>query len=669
MRKWLNNMAIKIKIALMVVIILIVTLGAIGVVINSSLMDMRGALMEDTRLQFTEMGRQIGLTMDAGIGSMDRISDPVFLQGVIDRNIALRGSEGEQLILEIRVHAPDTTSSNGYRAVAANSTDLIGQESDPEDIQAIKDDQLVAEPIEEDGQPILDVTVPLHADGKSVATAGIMLSMIHAFDQTNTMIAETSNRIALLTITVGLIVIVLSLFISLLISRSITLSLGLITHAAEGIARDDIQSLVVELGELSRGNLMHSIGSGSSTLAIESRDEIGQMARAFNIMIGRLHEAESTYGTTISNLRKMVGDVAESSRGVGAVSKQLANATEFSAQASTKISTTIQQISQGMSQQVDIEAKTAKSVENMQQVISNIAQGAKSQARTVEKSSMITGQISKAIQKMAENARLGAKNANDATEIAHLGAKTVDETVQGMEVIKNKVGLSAQKLQEMGQRSEQIGMIVETIDDIASQTNLLALNAAIEAARAGEQGKGFAIVADEVRKLAERSSLATKEIGGLIQGIQLSVKEAVAAMDSGIQEVEQRTHQAAQAGKALSQILQAVSMVDQQVKEITAATQEVDTAANELVTSMDAVSLSVKENASITETVSTFTNEVTAAIENNTSVSEETSSTIEEVSGLAEEVTAQMEEMTAAAQSLSEMAVGLQKLVGQFTLA
>jgi methyl-accepting chemotaxis protein len=203
-----------------------------------------------------------------------------------------------------------------------------------------------------------------------------------------------------------------------------------------------------------------------------------------------------------------------------------------------------------------------------------------------------------------------------------------------MESIKAKVGLSAQKVAEMGQRSEQIGAIVETIDDIASQTNLLALNAAIEAARAGEHGKGFAVVADEVRKLAEKSATATQEIAGLIKGIQYTVNEAVSAMDEGAAEVETGVARANESGQALADILDAAQQVSRQVEEIASAAQQMNASADELIGAMDSVSAVVEENTAATE-----------------------------------EMAAQVEEVTASAQSLNAMAQELQRFTAQFTLA
>lgn len=129
---------------------------------------------------------------------------------------------------------------------------------------------------------------------------------------------------------------------------------------------------------------------------------------------------------------------------------------------------------------------------------------------------------------------MAAEGAQRASQTASDGAVIVERTVSVMGQIAAKVQHSAKTVENLGARSDQIGAIIGTIEDIADQTNLLALNAAIEAARAGEQGRGFAVVADEVRALAERTTRATKEIGEMIKAIQKETKEAVVAMEQGV---------------------------------------------------------------------------------------------------------------------------------------
>ncbi|GFE62800.1 methyl-accepting chemotaxis protein [Geobacter sp. AOG2] len=175
---------------------------------------------------------------------------------------------------------------------------------------------------------------------------------------------------------------------------------------------------------------------------------------------------------------------------------------------------------------------------------------------------------------IARNCNDAAHEGRDAGEVAASGAEVVDRTVTGMARIAEQVKGSAKIVEELGRRSNQIGEIVGTIEDIADQTNLLALNAAIEAARAGEQGRGFAVVADEVRALAERTTRATREIGDMIKSIQGETRSAVAAMEEGVAEVERGSEGAAQSGEALQHILQRIDVVTSQVNQIATAAEE-----------------------------------------------------------------------------------------------
>ena len=199
-----------------------------------------------------------------------------------------------------------------------------------------------------------------------------------------------------------------------------------------------------------------------------------------------------------------------------------------------------------------------------------------------------SGDIALSCQNAAEGAQLASKTASD-------GAAIVERTVAVMSQIAEKVQESARTVESLGSRSDQIGAIIGTIEDIADQTNLLALNAAIEAARAGEQGRGFAVVADEVRALAERTTRATKEIGEMIKAIQRETKGAVAAMEQGVQQVESGTEEAAKSGQALQDILAQVNDVAMQVNQIATAAEEQTATTNEISSNMHQITEVVQQ--------------------------------------------------------------------------
>jgi methyl-accepting chemotaxis protein len=447
------------------------------------------------------------------------------------------------------------------------------------------------------------------------------------------------------------------------------------------------------MSNLAKGNLNRDMPEETRQKLIHMKDEIGDVGRALHHtddyliemsevaqkiaqgdLTSEVHprsdedELGIAFEKMIDKLRLMVANIASSANDLGIASFQLAESANQAGQATSQIATTIQQVAKGTNEQAESVNQTAASVEHMNRSIEQISNGSQEQSDAVALSAKIIGQISASVVDVSQNARSGVAESERTAKVAQDGADKVTATVKGMHVIREKVSLSADKVQEMGRRSEQISQIVETIDDIAGQTNLLALNAAIEAARAGEQGKGFAVVADEVRKLAERSSKATKEISGIIHEIQTTVKEAVVAMDAGSKEVENGVLRAQESGEALAEILSAAKGVNQQIQTIAASAKQMGDLSGELVSASDAVNKVTDKNTVLAGEMETGAKAVVQSIESIASVSEENSAAVEEVSASVEEMSAQVEEVSASTQGLADLAQILQQVVSEFVL-
>ncbi|GFO57067.1 chemotaxis protein [Geomonas sp. Red276] len=242
---------------------------------------------------------------------------------------------------------------------------------------------------------------------------------------------------------------------------------------------------------------------------------------------------------------------------------------------------------------VQLDATAHQTAENSREVVS--------QAETV---SVASEEMSATSSDIANNCHGAADSSQRATSSAEAGAGIVADTVEGMNRIADRVKSSAGVVEQLGTRSDQIGEIVATIEDIADQTNLLALNAAIEAARAGEQGRGFAVVADEVRALAERTTRATKEIGSMIRSIQQETRTAVQAMEEGVAEVQRGTTEAARSGEALKEILDQINEVTGQIGQIATAAEEQTATTREIAGNIQQITEIVRFSARSSEELS-----------------------------------------------------------------
>ena len=481
--------------------------------------------------------------------------------------------------------------------------------------------------------------------------------------------AESAEKTAIqLIVAVSIIASVVAMIIGFLLSRSISNGVRKVGEAAADLAERVLPDLSRVTQAVAAGDLTVNADVQMEQIEVKSKDEIGDMANAFNKMIAEMVEIGRNTNEMIDSLRGIIGQVSSTASGLASASGQLSNAADQAGQATQGITQVSQQVAQGTSQQTESTQQTTLSMEQLSNAIDQIAKGSQEQAQGVEKASTIVAQVSTAIADVARNAQEATEGSNLTSDAARSGGDMVNQTIAGMGKISSAMDEASRQIAQLGTQSEEIGKIVAVIDDIAAQTNLLALNAAIEAARAGEQGRGFAVVADEVRGLAERVTDATKEIAGLIDNIQKGVGESIKAAEEGTKEVAEGVKLAEEAGRALGNIMESVEGVTRQIEQISASAEEVSASSDEMVETMDGVSVNTEQNSAAAEQMAASSAEVSKSIESITAVSEENSAATQEMSASAEEMSAQVEEVVASTQDLDNMAKTLQQAVSAFKL-
>jgi methyl-accepting chemotaxis protein len=433
-----------------------------------------------------------------------------------------------------------------------------------------------------------------------------------------------------------------------------------------GIAFRTARSITEPLSELIK--VARQIGeSGDLDHEIDIRrdDEIGQLGRTFGRMVTYLKEmaavSESIAGgnlnvevkprsnsDTLGNafarmtngLRGLVRNVRDAASQVASASSQVAGASDESAKISLQTSSAIDEVTSTMHE--------------MSVNVQNMVKSTQVQASSVSETSASIDQMVASIQRVADTAKVLLDISNRSREEVHSGISTMEKATEGLNKINTTIGASGQIIGALGQRADDIGKIIEVIDDLAEQTNLLALNAAIEAARAGEHGLGFAVVADEVRKLAEKSATSTKEISDLIQSIQKEARKAVENMDKSTHIVNEGLDLGTDLSGALKKISNVVTEVYKFAQEIGAATNEQSHGSSQI--------------ARATTRLNEITHEINSSVEEQASGAQAVVRAMEKMRELVQQSTSGSTELAASAEQMSKMSRSLLEMMDRFVI-
>jgi len=391
-----------------------------------------------------------------------------------------------------------------------------------------------------------------------------------------------------------------------------------------GTLAQTFRNMVIYFKEMA--NVSESIAGGDLSVEVSPRSNADTLALAFSQMTG--------------GLRTLVRSVRDAAAQVAAGSNQVADASEDSAKINVQSSSAIDEVTSTMHE--------------MSINVQNMVKNTQMQASSVSETSASIDEMVASIQRVADTAKVLLDISSRSRDEVQSGIGTMNKTTEGLNRINGSIGSSSTIITSLGERVDNIGKIIEVIDDISEQTNLLALNAAIEAARAGEHGLGFAVVADEVRKLAEKSATSTKEISELISNIQSEARKAVDNMEKSTLIVNEGLLLGNDLSLALRKISNVVTEVFKFAQEIGAATNEQSHGSSQI--------------AKATTRLNEITHEITSSVEEQAGGAQAVVRAMERMREMVQQSTSSSTELAASAEQMSKMARSLLESMDSFVL-
>jgi methyl-accepting chemotaxis protein len=414
-------------------------------------------------------------------------------------------------------------------------------------------------------------------------------------------VREARVQLLVWTAFIFAIVFVGGIVVAQFLSRIILRPLESLSHAVSSMAKGDLTQRVNVLSRDEIADLARSFNTMADTLETiigriqEGNRRLGGVRNQIGEAAERLGQGTAVQATTFESISASIEEMNQSNRSIADSVNDLSVSSEETSSSILEMAATIEQVSNSTESLTDSVNNSSATTTEMVQSIKAIDQNVENLKEFVTSTSTAVEQMDVSIRQVEQSSGQSNTLSVEVSEKARRGREMVSKTADSMENIRSLVTRSSDMVSQLGQRSQEVGKIVNVIEDIAEQTNLLALNAAIIAAQAGEEGRGFAVVADEIRELAERTASSTKDIADLIGGVQEQTGETIKFMKEGSRSVEEGVALSHEAGTSLDDILGGAQQSAEMAERIARATQEQASSSQAIRRSVEQVRTMVEE--------------------------------------------------------------------------